>query len=108
MNRRGPNIGLGQARRLCQMAHDERPAMLRRHVSPIEWDNIILYASTCSIAPGFASHGSLCSISKVIWSLPQFVNQRAVLLLIEQEDVLVGRKLMGGDRARRRAESQVS
>ena len=28
MNRRGLNIGLGQARRLCQMAHDERIAFL--------------------------------------------------------------------------------
>ena len=26
-----------------EMAHDYLPAMLRRHVSPIEWDNIILY-----------------------------------------------------------------
>lgn len=28
MNRRGINIGLGQARRLCQMAHDERITLL--------------------------------------------------------------------------------
>ena len=48
------------------------PQPCSQHVSPIEWDNVILYGQYVLGRAGPLRNGSLCCISTRMWALPLF------------------------------------
>ena len=55
-------------------------ATLLQHVSPIEWDHVILYGQyVLDRARGPLRNGSLCCISTRMWALPLLVKTCPVL-----------------------------
>ena len=52
------------------LAQEGIDATLIQHISPIEWDNVILYGQYVLDRALVRKNGSLCCISTAIWALP--------------------------------------